>query len=132
MPDEVPKDVPEFDVGQSFPPPAIEPPPSYAWNAAPPMAPPGYGRDPLQALIPTQNPKALAAYYFGVFSFACALLGPVALILGISGLKEVNRLPGLPGKGHSWAGIIMGSITTILLLVVVVIVFIAFAGRHAR
>jgi hypothetical protein len=80
---------------------------SYLFPAAPT---PGSGNP----LIPTGNPLALIAYYCGVFSLIpCVglLLGPMALGLGIAGLKAHRRNPQLFGKGHAWAGIILGAIT---------------------
>jgi hypothetical protein len=68
-------------------------------------------------LIPYKNGKALAAYYCGVFSFIpCAgnILGPIALVFGILGLRFAREHPRARGAGHAWSGIIMGTFTTLL------------------
>ena len=126
------------------PPPAGEPgvmaPPVEAPGVmAPPVAegayprpvyPPGFSPAPAgppsaaERIIPTKNPKALFAYYSGCFSFvlcAAPLLGPLGIILGILGLQECKKHPELPGKGHAITGIILGSITTLIVLAVAVI-----------
>jgi hypothetical protein len=41
-------------------------------------------------------------------------LGPVALILGIVGLKESKKHPEKKGKAHAWVGIILGGLTFLL------------------
>ncbi len=73
----------------------------------------GGGDDGMSTLIPYKNGKALAAYYCGVFALIpCAglFLGPIALILGILGLKYVGEHPEAHGTGHAWAGIVLGSL----------------------
>ncbi len=70
----------------------------------------------VSTLIPYKNPKALTAYYLGVFSLipcAGALLGPAALILGILGLRYVKANPTAKGTGHAIAGVVLGSLTTL-------------------
>jgi hypothetical protein len=67
----------------------------------------------ISTLIPYKNPKALIAYYLGVFGLIpClgALLGPAALILGILGLRLVRQYPTAKGTGHAIAGIVLGSL----------------------
>jgi hypothetical protein len=69
--------------------------------------------DPVATIIPYTNPKALIAYYCGVFALipcAGALLGPVALVLGILGLSYVKQHPTAKGTGHAIAGIVLGSL----------------------
>lgn len=65
------------------------------------------------AMIPTGNPKALAAYYIGLASLIPCLgifTAPVALYLGIKGLKAYNENPASFGKGHAITGIVLASI----------------------
>jgi hypothetical protein len=72
--------------------------------------------DAVSTLIPYKNPKALLAYYLGVFSLIpCvgAALGPTALILGILGLSYVNTHPTAKGTGHAIAGIVLGGLVTL-------------------
>jgi hypothetical protein len=67
-------------------------------------------------LIPYRNARALAAYYCGVFGLIpCvgSLLGPVALVLGILGLRYRNRNPAAHGAGHAITGIVLGSLEVI-------------------
>lgn len=86
---------------------------------------PGFGQasgpSVAERIIPTKNPKALISYYCGVFSlvpcFTSPILGIVAIVLGMLGLKECKRDPNLPGKGHAITGIVLGGIMTLLSLV---------------
>jgi predicted Zn finger-like uncharacterized protein len=70
----------------------------------------------VSTLIPYRNGRALAAYYCGVFSFIPCIgliLGPIALVLGILGLRFARAHPSAKGTGHAIAGIVCGSITTL-------------------
>jgi Domain of unknown function (DUF4190) len=70
----------------------------------------------ISTLIPYTNPKALIAYYLGIFGLIpClgSLLGPAALILGILGLRVVQKHPTAKGTGHAIAGIVLGSLETL-------------------
>lgn len=72
--------------------------------------------DAISTLIPYKNGRALAAYYFGVFSLIPCLgllLGPIALVLGILGLRFVSANPTAKGTGHAIAGIVLGGLTTL-------------------
>jgi hypothetical protein len=65
-------------------------------------------------VIPYRNPAALIAYYCSVFSLVpclALLLGPIALILGIVGLRVVSRNPSARGTVHAWIGIVLGFLT---------------------
>ena len=69
--------------------------------------------EPVATIIPYKNPKALLAYYCGVFGLIpCAglVLGPTALILGILGLRYVRANPSAKGTGHAITGIVLGSL----------------------
>lgn len=62
-------------------------------------------------LIPTGNPKALWAYYLGIFSFIPVIgipLGIAAIVLGTGGVRHASRHPAAKGKVHAWVGIITG------------------------
>lgn len=68
----------------------------------------------VSTIIPYKNGKALAAYYCGVFALIpCAgnILGPIALFLGIGGLRYVKAHPTAKGTGHAIAGIVLGILT---------------------
>lgn len=105
-------------------------------DQTPPQVPPvqtDFSRPPEQTrpvgstnnLIPIANPRALLAYYLAIFSMIpgfCLFLGPAAVILGIIGLREVNRNPQIGGKVHSWVGIILGGLSTLTAVVLTVLV----------
>jgi hypothetical protein len=81
---------------------------------------PSVRRDPgdggLSTLIPYKNGKALVAYYCGVFSLIPCLgfiLGPIALIFGILGVRYAKAYPTAKGMGHAIAGIVLGALTTL-------------------
>ncbi len=66
---------------------------------------------PVNAIIPYKNPRALTAYYLGVFSLIPVfgiLLGFAAVWLGIVGLKRRKAQPQIGGAAHAWIGIILG------------------------
>lgn len=81
----------------------------------------------ISAIIPFRNGPALAAYYTAVASLIPGvglLAGPVALALGIAGLRLRKREPHRKGSVHAWIGIIVGALVTlahaaVILLVVV-------------
>ena len=63
-------------------------------------------------VIPYHNPKALIAYYLGVFSLIPIVglaLGPAALILGILGIRASNANPKAHGMVHAIVGIVLGA-----------------------
>ncbi|MHB0935290.1 MAG: hypothetical protein ACYDCO_07240 [Armatimonadota bacterium] len=68
-------------------------------------------------LIPAKNPKALMAYYLGVFGLIPCLIfiGIVALIFGIIGVRDANTLG--VGKTHAIVGIVLGSLETLAILI---------------
>jgi DNA-directed RNA polymerase subunit RPC12/RpoP len=75
-----------------------------------------YDDEGISSLIPYKNGRALAAYYCGVFSLIPCLgliLGPIALGFGIAGLRFARDHPRAKGAGHAWAGIILGTLTTL-------------------
>lgn len=78
--------------------------------------------DVVSTVIPYKNPKALTAYYLGLFSLlACAPvvgvvgigMGIAAVNLGLKGLKAVKQDPKLKGSVHAWIGVVGGSICAI-------------------
>jgi hypothetical protein len=69
------------------------------------------GTDLVSALIPYKNPRALAAYYCGFFALLPGigfLVGAVAIVLGILGLRYANANPQVRGGAHAITGIILG------------------------
>jgi hypothetical protein len=78
----------------------------------------------LQAIVPTSNPKALLAYYCGIFGLIPVLgfiLGPLALLFGILGLRSSSRNRKVRGAGHAIAGVILGPLGLVLSIVEVVV-----------
>ncbi len=92
--------------------------------------------DALSSLIPYKNSKALTAYYCGVFSLIPCLgliLGPIALIFGISGLRYAKEYPQAKGQAHAVVGIVLGTVTTlfnfgVVLFSIVMILLAALGG----
>lgn len=91
--------------------------PAMGAMARPPAIAPSGGApeqgDATGGIIPYKNPPALMAYYCGVFSLIpCVglILGPIAVVLGVLGLKKRTRSPAVRGQVHAWIGIILGSL----------------------
>ena len=86
----------------------------------PPVQPPGpkVGDDPwMRAILPVgKTPMAIAAGWAGLISLLCCILGPVAVVLSIIALVELNRDPEKRGKGRAVFGLIAGSIATLLFI----------------
>jgi hypothetical protein len=106
----------------------VVPPPVGGYSAAPPApsAPSG-----IDHLIPAKNPNALAAYYVSIASLLCCIpCGPIALVLGIKGLKAAPTIG--VGKTHALVGIIVGGITTLagVLIIIFSIVGIIASQGH--
>jgi len=93
------------------------------------VAPPQTGQpDAVNQIIPYKNPKALIAYYCAVFALVpcfTPILGPLAIVLGFLGLKDIKQQPQLPGKAHALIGIILGGFMTLALLALIVFVVLA-------
>ena len=84
--------------------------------------------DATGGLIPYKNGLALASYYTGVFSLIPCLgliLGPVALVLGIMGLKYAKKNPTARGKAHAWVGIVLGMLNVFGYLACLILIIIA-------
>ncbi|MCZ6834901.1 MAG: DUF4190 domain-containing protein [Planctomycetota bacterium] len=92
-----------------------------------PLTPPD---DPLSGMIPYKNPPALIGYYIGLFScfpFIGIIVGPMAIVLGIKGLRRRKKDPRCKGSAHAWIAIITGIIGTLFgLLFTVAIIFAYF------
>ncbi len=97
------------------PPPNPYAPPGQAPPERTPGQPPG--QEPILGGLIPRNSDALIAYYCGVFSIIPCLgtiLGPIALIYGIRGVKLANREPHRKGKVHAWVGIVAGGLCGLL------------------
>ena len=83
--------------------------------------------DATGGIIPYKNPKALIAYYLGIFSGLPLVglpMGIAAFVLGIMGLRDRNRKPAIKGSIHAGIGIGCGGffavLWTILLMLITV------------
>ncbi len=89
------------------------------------------------AWIPSDNPLAVAAYYAAILGLipmlmipgSGILIGPATLAMGILGLIKYRRDPAIRGRTHSWVGIIMGGLVTLLHVGVGVALLIAYLNR---
>ena len=73
--------------------------------------------DATGGIIPYKNPKALIAYYLGIFSGFPVIgffLAIPALVLGIMGLRDRNRNPAIKGSIHAGIGIGCGAFFMLL------------------
>jgi hypothetical protein len=94
--------------GRPGPPPGRRPQPYYDDDDDEDEAAEAYD-DPVQTLVPYKNPRALLAYYCGVFSLVPVfglVLALAALILGVLGYRYGRVHPTAKGTGHAVAGIV--------------------------
>ncbi len=94
-----------------------------------PAAGPAAGPSISDHLIPMKNPPSLVAYYCGIFGLIpcfTVVLGPVALIAGIIGLRKARERE--VGFTHALTGVIIGSLET--LACVIGAVFLIRAWLH--
>ena len=93
------------------------------------------GANALDAIIPT-NPLAAIACYTGIFSVLFCIigiiLGPVAVLLGVLGLKKWNVQETAYGsttsKIRAWIGVVTGIIGTIIGGIVAISIIAQMAG----
>jgi len=67
-------------------------------------------------VIPYKNPKALIAYYlgiFGMFPMIGIFASIPAAILGGMGLRDAKKNPAIRGHVHAWIGIVLGVLCTL-------------------
>ncbi len=82
-------------------------------------------------IIPFKNPNALAAYYVGLFSLLPLLsyvMAPLAVFLGIKGLKYAKSHPIVKGQVHAWIGILCGAFWSLIHYGLTVVGLIAWAS----
>lgn len=106
----------------------------YESKPLPPNRQAGEG-DNTGGIIPYKNPKALIAYYLGIFSGLPIVgfpFGVAAVILGIMGLRDRNRNPVIKGSVHAGIGIGCGTIFTILWGIGIVMIIIGIVGGARR
>jgi len=84
--------------------------------------------DGVGVIIPYKNARALWSYYLAVFSLIPCLgiiLGTIALIMGLQGLKFANEHPEAKGRAHAWTGIILGGICALAYVILTVVAIVA-------
>jgi hypothetical protein len=84
-------------------------------------------------LIPFKNPKALTAYYVGVFNLILCVFpvlgligGIVAIVLGKQGLNFAKKHPRASGQAHAVIGMLLGSF--VILCQLFAVGFVVFAA----
>jgi hypothetical protein len=90
--------------------------------------------DATGGLIPYKNPKALTAYYTGVFGLISIVLclgifGVVPIVFGVMGLKYAKKHPEARGQGHAITGIVLGIIEVLCFLGVIVFAIVSAIAR---
>ncbi|MBX3474309.1 MAG: DUF4190 domain-containing protein [Planctomycetes bacterium] len=147
---------PELPRGQGYGPPPKAPPhpmdpprqgyPSYGPQPAsayppPPQqapygAPPPYPQYQVPASKPTSG-KAIASLVCGVVSVfmwpTAIVLGPVAMAMGWSALRETSPTGGKNGRGFAIGGMITGAVMLLVCVVIAAVLIFAFsfAEKHA-
>lgn len=89
--------------------------------------------DATGGIIPYKNPKALIAYYLGIFSGLPLIglpLGIAAFVLGIMGLKDRQRNPAIKGSVHAGIGIGCGGLFALLWGAVIVLMIVGLVANR--
>jgi hypothetical protein len=81
----------------------------------------GFGESPTSAahwMLPVgRSWQSIVAGYLGLIALVAWFLGPVALGMGIWALARASR-DGTHGRGRAIFGVVVGSLTTVLLIAV--------------
>ena len=73
----------------------------------------------IRLLLPVgRSGLAIAAGYLGIFSLI-PFFGPIAVLVGILAIRDINAHPDKHGMGRAIFGIIAGGLATLLMLVVI-------------
>jgi hypothetical protein len=114
----VPADATLVPVGEGEPMSVLSRPEvAFVLNAPPVAAAESAGDEGIATLIPYRNPPALTGYYFSIASLlpiVGAIAGPIAIRLGIVGLRKRRADPRCHGLVHAWIAIVVGSIGTLI------------------
>lgn len=88
--------------------------------------------NPTSVIIPYKNVSALVGYYTSIGSLIPVvglIAGPVAVWLGIKGLKAVDADPRVHGTAHAWVAIVLGGLASLAYWGITILVLIAAATR---
>ena len=86
-------------------------------------------------IIPFKNPNALASYYIGLFSLIplfSFVMAPLAIFLGVKGLKYARQYPVVKGQVHAWVGILCGGLWTLVYYGLAIIALVSALTRNVR
>lgn len=73
----------------------------------------------LEMVIPiNRSGWSIAAGYVALFNIPFIFMAPIAIVLGILGLKDIQKNPNRAGRGRCWFAIIYGGVTVLLFGVV--------------
>lgn len=82
----------------------------------------------LEMVIPiNRSGWSIAAGYVALFNIPFVFMAPIALILGIVGLKDIKKNPSRAGRGRCWFAVIYSIIAIVLFAVI--IAFAASSGN---
>jgi hypothetical protein len=85
----------------------------------------------LASVIPDKNPRALAGYYCGFLALVPVVgivLAPVAIVLGIMGLRHRLDHPEARGAAHAVIAIVCGALSLACNPVIAALAYFDFAG----
>ncbi len=88
--------------------------------------------DGVSTLIPYKNSAALIGYYISVgalIPIIGLLLGPIAVVLGIIGMRRYYRDPAIKGIAHAWVAIVLGGLCTLGYGAILVLMIVSIASR---
>lgn len=90
------------------------------------------GDEGLGLLLPwgPQSGLAIAAGYCGLVGIFFGFVAPVALILGLYGLRDLRRHPEKRGRGRAITGIVLGGLMCVVWLAIVIAAVVS--ASHGR
>ena len=92
---------------------------TYGHHAIDSQYAPGGDGDLPSWLLPTgRSGLAIAAGYLGLFAMV-PVFAPISLLVGILALRDLNRRPGVLGRGRAIFGIVTGSLFSLVLIAAV-------------
>jgi hypothetical protein len=84
-------------------------------------------------VIPYKNGAALAGYYTSIAALiplVGLIAGPIAVVLGIQGLKAVKSNPKVHGTVHAWVAIVLGTGCFLLYALLILVPLLVAAFSH--